>query len=113
MPKHSATLPGYTAIGIHSNHRDMARFATDEDPGFISVVCELQRWAKDICCQQIKAGTGAPRAHGTNGVYESADFRISTPKTNDYGGITILGNVMQSNVVTGNQTIYNGLTFGG
>ncbi|KAK0622531.1 hypothetical protein B0T14DRAFT_425223, partial [Immersiella caudata] len=44
----SAILPGYIPIGIHANHMDMAKFGSDNDPGFVSVCAELRRWIKDI-----------------------------------------------------------------
>ncbi|KAK3937092.1 hypothetical protein QBC46DRAFT_344911 [Diplogelasinospora grovesii] len=48
VPQHSATLPGYIPIGIHSNHMDMARFVAADDPGFVAVSGELRRWIKQI-----------------------------------------------------------------
>jgi len=44
----SAILNAYPHIGIHANHMAMARFSSDKDPGFISVVGELQRWIKSL-----------------------------------------------------------------
>ncbi|KAK4118485.1 hypothetical protein N657DRAFT_583555 [Parathielavia appendiculata] len=46
--QHSAILPGYIPIGIHSNHMDMARFVSANDPGFTAVCGELRRWIKEI-----------------------------------------------------------------
>ncbi|KAK4119398.1 hypothetical protein N657DRAFT_650215 [Parathielavia appendiculata] len=48
VPQHSAILPGYIPIGIHSNHMDMARFVSADDPGFTAVCGELRRWIKQI-----------------------------------------------------------------
>ncbi|KAK1772209.1 hypothetical protein QBC33DRAFT_520561 [Phialemonium atrogriseum] len=48
VAKSSATIPGYIAIGIHSNHMDMVRFPTQNDPGFVSVAGELRRWVMDM-----------------------------------------------------------------
>ncbi|KAK3307268.1 uncharacterized protein B0T15DRAFT_414325, partial [Chaetomium strumarium] len=48
VPQHSAILPGYIPIGIHSNHMDMARFASADDPGFTAVCGELRRWIKEM-----------------------------------------------------------------
>lgn len=45
---HSAILPAYVSIGIHSNHMDMTKFETEDDPGFISVTGELRRWVKEL-----------------------------------------------------------------
>ncbi|KAB5581159.1 hypothetical protein GE09DRAFT_1168377 [Coniochaeta sp. 2T2.1] len=40
VPQHSAILPGYIPIGIHSNHMDMARFAAADDPGFVALTSD-------------------------------------------------------------------------
>ncbi|KAL2148156.1 hypothetical protein VTH82DRAFT_8450 [Thermothelomyces myriococcoides] len=48
VPQHSATLPGYIGIGIHGNHRDIARFVSVNDPGFTAVCRELRRWMEQI-----------------------------------------------------------------
>ncbi|OQE13599.1 hypothetical protein PENFLA_c045G00723 [Penicillium flavigenum] len=47
VPQHSAILPGYIPIGIHSNHMDMTKFAGSTDPGFLAVCGEMRRWNKD------------------------------------------------------------------
>jgi hypothetical protein len=84
----------------------MARFATVDDPGFMSVVCELQRWAKEIRSPPDKAGrTGANEVSQNTGDINSV-LSNSCP-----GGITIWGDVVKSNVVNGSQNIYCGLTF--
>ena len=44
----SAILPAYISIGIHSNHMDMTRFESQDDPGYISVTGELRRWIKGL-----------------------------------------------------------------
>jgi len=48
VPPHSAILPGYTPIGIRSNHIDMTKFADLDDAGFKAVVGELHRWTKEV-----------------------------------------------------------------
>ncbi|WAO93126.1 DUF676 domain-containing protein [Fusarium falciforme] len=48
VPKHSATLPGYISIGIHSNHAQMTKFGSRAEPGFVAVCGELKRWVKKI-----------------------------------------------------------------
>jgi hypothetical protein len=85
----------------------MARFAAEDDPGFISVVGELQRWAKEIRCPQYKAGRP-----GASEVSESTGNTNTILSNSNLGGITICGDVVKSNVVNGGQTIYGGLTFG-
>ncbi|KAJ5485841.1 hypothetical protein N7530_000141 [Penicillium desertorum] len=48
VPQHSAVLPGYIPIGIHSNHMDMTKFASIDDPGFEAVCGELRRWIRQM-----------------------------------------------------------------
>ena len=47
VARSSASLPGYNAISIHANHRDIVKFNMAEDPGFISVLGEVKRWVRD------------------------------------------------------------------
>ena len=44
VPKDSAILPGYHCGSIRADHRDIVRYETTEDPGFVDVVSVLQRW---------------------------------------------------------------------
>ena len=48
MAKDSACLPGYTSIGIHSNHMNMAKFAKNDDPGVVAVCGQLRRWLECV-----------------------------------------------------------------
>ncbi|KAJ5449859.1 Alpha/Beta hydrolase protein [Penicillium daleae] len=48
VEKDSASLEGYTAISIHANHRDMVKFMSAEDDGFVALLGELKRWVKQI-----------------------------------------------------------------
>jgi hypothetical protein len=48
VPPHSAILPGYTPIGIRSNHMDMTKFADLDDAGFKAIAGELRRWVKEV-----------------------------------------------------------------
>lgn len=52
---HSAILPGYTQIGIHDNHMGMTKFENEKDAGYISILGELKRWAKEL-----KSEAGSP-----------------------------------------------------
>lgn len=60
VSKESATFEGFTAISIHADHRDMVRFSSPNDNGFIRLLGELNRWesqpryaASDGCiCQR-------------------------------------------------------------
>lgn len=112
VPKHSATLPGYSAIGIHRDHRAMARFTGKDDPGFISVSGELRRWADEIKSLEFANRTTERRAYEQDGV-SASENTINATATNglNLGGITILGDIVKSNVVGSSQTIHGGLTF--
>lgn len=45
---HSAILAAHPHIGIHANHMDMVRFSSCDDPGFLSIAGELQRWMQEL-----------------------------------------------------------------
>jgi protein SERAC1 len=45
---HSAILAEYTHIGIRDNHIGMTKFESTDDPGFMRVTGELQRWVKRL-----------------------------------------------------------------
>lgn len=60
VPSHSAILPGYIPIGIHSNHIDMTKFEDMEDPGFVAIAGELRRWTRDIA----RTGSRQPQPRG-------------------------------------------------
>ncbi|KAE8382644.1 Alpha/Beta hydrolase protein [Aspergillus bertholletiae] len=74
VPQDSAVLPGYVPIGIHSNHMDMTKFASVDDPGFVAICGELRRWSKDTggatkSCHGDSSRTahaGAARQYGAN-----------------------------------------------
>ncbi len=48
VSKDSATFPGYNAMSIHANHRDMVKFGNEDENGFKRVVGELIRWERDL-----------------------------------------------------------------
>ena len=48
VPRESAILPAYTSIGIHADHKQMARFSSAADPGFLNLTAEIDRWTKAI-----------------------------------------------------------------
>lgn len=105
----SAVLPGYTGIGIHAHHRDIARFATEDAPGFESVVGELERWIKGIS----NPTQGVQEAEPTLDTAGPSGDTNRHGGNNGYGGIEIWGDVIKSNVVNGNQVVHGNLTFGG
>ncbi|KAF2497385.1 hypothetical protein BU16DRAFT_457660 [Lophium mytilinum] len=63
VPRHSAILPGYIPIGIRSNHMDMTKFESEDDPGFTAVAGELSRWAKDVAWHADATSTTAALSH--------------------------------------------------
>jgi hypothetical protein len=83
----------------------MVRFKTEDDLGFISVVGELQRWTKDIKSPHSKV------RRGPSEVVESSVGPKSGLSTESYGGITIWGDVVKSNISRA-QTIHGNLIFG-
>ncbi|KAH8891083.1 hypothetical protein GQ53DRAFT_842009 [Thozetella sp. PMI_491] len=100
VPKHSAILPGYPALGIHSDHRGLARFATEDDPGFKIVVGELQRVAN--------AARTATLAPGPSDELARDDLPERAGPTRD---IIVYGDFINSNLVNGSQTVMGGLVF--
>ncbi|KAK1832144.1 hypothetical protein QBC39DRAFT_257317 [Podospora conica] len=52
VPRASAILLGHAIIGIHGNHRDMARFRELDDCGFLNVVGELKECIRSANMQR-------------------------------------------------------------
>lgn len=48
VSKDSAVLEGYNPLSIRADHRNMVRFASEEDAGFKRVLGELARWRYQI-----------------------------------------------------------------
>lgn len=45
VSRESATMGSeYNAISVHANHREMVRFKTKEDRGFLQVLGLLRKW---------------------------------------------------------------------
>ncbi|KAI1853349.1 hypothetical protein JX266_002055 [Neoarthrinium moseri] len=104
VPHSSAVLHGYTSIGVHSHHKDMVRFSSLDDPGFISVSGELERWARGLnASDHNKRKELMLEAWTSSGSRPHEDLQESR--------ICIGGNVVKSNVVNGSQVIYGSLTF--
>lgn len=84
------------------------KFATDRDPGFVSISNELLRWVDGIRSDQAAAqlSAGPSRPEGPLG------------KSQGHGqphaewGIVIKGDVFQSSIVNGCQTIQGDLVIG-
>ncbi len=90
----------------------MVRFTEKDDPGFISVSGELQRWANEIKSQGPGAQVATTRVFGGLGASASENsINAIATDSPDLGGITIWGNVVKSNVVSSCQTIHGGLIF--
>ena len=82
VPTHSAILPSYTQIGIHSNHMDMTKFSSSDDPGYISVSNELWRWTKE-CKNYVQSQTAVALeatgySHNEAAGQRAYDVRISS-----------------------------------
>ncbi|KXJ85308.1 hypothetical protein Micbo1qcDRAFT_223460 [Microdochium bolleyi] len=113
VPRTSAVLPGYTAIGIHSHHRDIARFARASDPGFLSIVGQLRRLVADNSSlsssqmSDIDSKSDATLVSSVSSLGE--DMHPAPPQGSS--GITIWGNVYNSSVVNGHHTIAGDLVF--
>ncbi|KAK3948191.1 hypothetical protein QBC32DRAFT_352242 [Pseudoneurospora amorphoporcata] len=46
VPKASATIDGHSAISIHANHRNMVKFSSHADTGFVRVWNVLSEWVQ-------------------------------------------------------------------
>ncbi|KAK9429092.1 bulb-type lectin domain-containing protein [Lipomyces doorenjongii] len=77
VSEESATLEGYTAIGIDANHMDMTKFSSAGDPGFICVLAELTRWIKEV------RSNGGTRILSPNGSIKSDDGRYNLDLQSD------------------------------
>jgi hypothetical protein len=111
VPKESAILPGYSAIGIHHDHREMARLSTPDDPGYVSVVGELQRWIQYIEFPDSRNDGGLQYHGGTTCAAALGNGDIETQNNGGSGSIVIWGNVNKSVVMSGTQTIQGNLSF--
>ncbi|KAI0490231.1 Alpha/Beta hydrolase protein [Xylaria cf. heliscus] len=117
VPRESAILHGYPAIGIHADHKGMARFASADDPGFVSVLGELRRWIDQVAY----ADDGHHEKAWNVGRKRSSDAlrwcpdekRGGDEECRGTGTITIWGSVTKSVIANGNQTIQGNLIFGG
>ncbi|KAI0202388.1 hypothetical protein F4808DRAFT_458989 [Astrocystis sublimbata] len=119
VPRESAILRGYSAIGIHADHRGIARFASADDPGFISVLGELRRWTDKVAyaddhhdkelwdiegkqSHDVLCGWECKRRGNDEGCRDASA-----------GAITIWGDVTKSIIANGDHVIHGNLTFGG
>jgi hypothetical protein len=96
----SAILPAYNSIGIHADHMNMTKFASEDDPGFVSVVREIRRWVKALKAFSANSEDTAlvpvaARAAGNSVVHHYGD---------NTGGVNA--------VYGGNQTFHGSMNFG-
>ncbi|KAI1120345.1 Alpha/Beta hydrolase protein [Nemania abortiva] len=113
VPSESAVLHGYPAIGIHADHRGIARFASADDPGFVSVLGELRRWIGQVVPtdDELEKEVGAVKRKRSNNRW--ANRKRGGKSCGDTGAITIWGNVTRSVITNGDQIIQGNLVFGG
>lgn len=52
VPQASASLSGYEAVGIPENHRNMVRFKSKDDVGYIRISGYLKKWVKRFSTPQ-------------------------------------------------------------
>ncbi|KAK8071357.1 LipA and NB-ARC domain-containing protein [Apiospora hydei] len=107
VPKTSAILHGYPAIGIRANHRDMVRFSSPDELGFLSITGELKRWVDGLRTSDGTLRRGLSRVNSL----PLKELLMAEP-TDQSSGITIWGNVVKSNVVNGSQTVNGDMYFG-
>jgi len=48
VSRDSATIPNYKAISIHADHREMVRFSSAEDRGFVNILGLLDKWQSEV-----------------------------------------------------------------
>ncbi|KAI1755436.1 hypothetical protein F4782DRAFT_488567 [Xylaria castorea] len=78
VPQHSAIIPGCIPIGIHSNHMDMCRFETADDPGFKSIYGELRRWIREIGATELSHGIASETIDASKNVLVERDREESS-----------------------------------
>ncbi|KAF4627699.1 hypothetical protein G7Y89_g10454 [Cudoniella acicularis] len=92
VPSHSAILPGYTPIGIRSNHMDMTKFEHADDPGFTLVAGELRRWIKELTVPSNTSAPGAERSEQGKLVRQQDNTQFAFPSSNPvaaFAGTTV------------------------
>lgn len=66
VSKESATFEGYNSITIHSDHRDLVRFASAEENGFKRFLGEMVRWESQVRDGQTGALSPVSSSCGPN-----------------------------------------------
>ncbi|KAI9766297.1 MAG: hypothetical protein M1839_004928 [Geoglossum umbratile] len=86
VPLDSAILPGYTQIGIHSNHMDMTKFEDRNDPGFKAIAGELRRWVKELGQSKISSSGETASANAANTSLPKSPFKTPFPRDSMFIG---------------------------
>ncbi|RMZ84471.1 hypothetical protein DV738_g741, partial [Chaetothyriales sp. CBS 135597] len=88
VPADSAILPSYAYVGIHSNHMDMTKFESKDDPGFISIVDKLNLWIEELTrggnARPTLPQTGnsaQPTQNGTSQDLQASETHVQQGKT--------------------------------
>ncbi|KAM0424546.1 hypothetical protein ACHAPT_010262 [Fusarium lateritium] len=102
VSKNSATLEGYSAYSIQANHRDMVKFSSAEDNGFLRLLGELTRWKAQLAEEAAQKTT--PEAN------ESTDAASTLSYFNHYGSgnqFNAPGGTQSNNTGDGKQFLGN------
>jgi hypothetical protein len=75
VPRDSATIAGSIPIGIRKDHREMARFSTKQDDGFLALCGELRRWTRDIEAHTNSHPSHPACSHGIKTENEQRDVK--------------------------------------
>lgn len=88
VPLELAVLPGYTPIGIYSNHTDMTKFEDNDDVGFQAVAGELRRWARELGKSKVSDnGIGRKRKERHSGEFGPSINQFHGPLQTQTGNI--------------------------
>ena len=85
----------------------MVRFSSPDDLGFLSITGELKRWIEDLRTTDSKMRRSLARVNSL-----PLKELMLAEAAHQSSGIIIWGNVMQSNVVNGSQTVNGDMYFG-
>ncbi|KAI1346718.1 hypothetical protein F5Y01DRAFT_297164 [Xylaria sp. FL0043] len=110
----AATHHPWESIGLHKNHMEMARFASEADSGFVLFVGTLKRWVDSL--QSVdEAPQQMPPMQ-----YKIVEPRRPSPGPQEQSrssdgskfGVSVGGSVTASSIVGGSQTVHGPLTIG-
>jgi len=86
VPEESAILEQYPNLPIHANHSDMTKFASEADPGFVSVCGRLKTWIDEL--QKKKEGTTEAQKKEEA---KEGNSRVYSGAVNSAGGPIFMG----------------------